>query len=116
MAHDREEQTMPTGSASMAGSKATPCLRSPPPDLIKIFQNRNLQDDINSILQKQKPCHSNQTFVPHKKSQILGPYFVSHPPASLASIYPQPKEHFLPFQVKPYWNKWIGSFGAWPVW
>ncbi|GKV15287.1 hypothetical protein SLEP1_g26085 [Rubroshorea leprosula] len=111
-----EEQSMPTGSASMAGSKATPCLRSPPPDLVKLFRDQNLQDDMNRILQKQKPCHSNQTFVPHKKSQILGPYFVSHPPASLASIYPQPKEHLLPFQVKPDWNKWIGSFGAWPVW
>ncbi|GLU23788.1 hypothetical protein SLE2022_397660 [Rubroshorea leprosula] len=107
---------MPTESASMAGSKATHCLRSPPPDLVKIFQNRNLQDDMNRILQKQKPCHSNQTFVPHKKSQILGPYFVSPPPASLISYYPQPKEHLFPFQVKPDWNKWIGSFGAWPVW
>ncbi|GKV39518.1 hypothetical protein SLEP1_g47276 [Rubroshorea leprosula] len=116
MAHDREEQSMPTGSASMAGSKATPCLRSPPPDLTKIFQNRNLQDDINRVLQKQKPCHSSQTFVPHRKSQILGPYFVSNPPAALASIYPQPKEHLLPFQVKPDWSKWVGSFGAWPAW
>ncbi|GKU96902.1 hypothetical protein SLEP1_g10082 [Rubroshorea leprosula] len=51
MARDREEKSMPTGSASMAGSKATHCLRSPPPDL-----------------------------------------------------------------VKPDWNKWIGSLGAWPVW
>ncbi|GKV32187.1 hypothetical protein SLEP1_g40809 [Rubroshorea leprosula] len=31
MLNDRE---MPTGSAFMAGSKATPCLRSPPPDLL----------------------------------------------------------------------------------
>ncbi|GKV12332.1 hypothetical protein SLEP1_g23489 [Rubroshorea leprosula] len=116
MAHNREEQSMPTGSTPMACPKAIHCLRSPPPDLVKLFQDQNLQDDMNRILQKQKPCHSNQTFVPHKKSQILGPYFVSHPPASLASIYPQPKEHLLPFQVKPDWNKWIGSFGAWPVW
>ncbi|GKV50534.1 hypothetical protein SLEP1_g57235 [Rubroshorea leprosula] len=116
MAHNREEQSMPTGSAPMAGPKAIHCLRPPPPELIKLFQDQNLQDDMNRILQKQKPCHSNQTFVPHKKSKILGPYFVSHPPAPLASIYPQPKEHLLPFQVKPDWNKWIGSFGAWPVW
>ncbi|GKV23252.1 hypothetical protein SLEP1_g33003 [Rubroshorea leprosula] len=99
MAHDREGQSMPTGSASMAGPKAIHCLISPPPNLVKLFRDQNLQDDMNRILQKQKPCHSNQTFVPHKKSQILGPSFVSHPPASLASIYPQPKGHLLPFQT-----------------
>ncbi|GKU90945.1 hypothetical protein SLEP1_g4884 [Rubroshorea leprosula] len=107
---------MPTGSVSMASSKATHCLKSPPPDLVKLFQNQNLQNDVNRVLQQQKPCHSNQNFVPHKKSEILGPYFVSHPPASLASIYPQPKEHLLPFQVKPDWSKWISSFGAWSSW
>ncbi|GKV45248.1 hypothetical protein SLEP1_g52357 [Rubroshorea leprosula] len=116
MAGDQEEQSMPTRSASMAGSKATHCLKSPPADLVKLFQTQNLQDGINRVLQQQKPCHSNQTFVPHKKSQILGPYFVSHPPTSLASIYPQPKEHLLPFQVKPDWSKWVRSFGAWPAW
>ncbi|GKV19427.1 hypothetical protein SLEP1_g29688 [Rubroshorea leprosula] len=107
---------MPTRSASMVGSKVTHCLKSPPPDLVILFQNQNLQDDVNRVLQQQKPCHSNQNFVPHKKSQILGLYFVFHLPASLASIYPQPKEHLLSFQVKPDWNKWISSFGAWPVW
>ncbi|GKV32762.1 hypothetical protein SLEP1_g41343 [Rubroshorea leprosula] len=108
---------LPTaGSTSMASFKATRFLRSPPPYLVKLFQNQNLQDDVNRVLQQQKPCHSTQHFVPHKKSQILGPYFVSHPSASLTSIYPQPKEHLLPFQVKPDWGKWVGSFGAWPAW
>ncbi|GKV09580.1 hypothetical protein SLEP1_g21058 [Rubroshorea leprosula] len=136
MASNQEEQSIPTesapsmadvksphpkelpfaGSAAMAGSKATHFLKSPPADLVKLFQTQNLQDDINWIVQRHKPCHSNQIFVPHKNSQIFGPYFVSHPSAPLASIHPQPKEHLLTFQVKPDWNKWVGSFGAWPAW
>ncbi|GKV13741.1 hypothetical protein SLEP1_g24725 [Rubroshorea leprosula] len=136
MAGDQEGQPIPTestpsmagvksshpkelpsaGSASMAGSKATHFLKSPPTYLVKLFQTQNLQDGVNQILQRHKPCHSNQIFVPHKKSQILGPYFVSHPSALFASIYPQPKEHPLPFQVKPDWSKWVGPFGTWPTW
>ncbi|GKV11052.1 hypothetical protein SLEP1_g22338 [Rubroshorea leprosula] len=49
-------------------------------------------------------------------SQILGPYFISPPPFSLKFLYPQSKEHLLPFQVKPDWSKWVGHFGTWPAW
>ncbi|GKV01318.1 hypothetical protein SLEP1_g13878 [Rubroshorea leprosula] len=58
---------------------------------------------------KLAPCRSDQVFVPHMKSQILGPYFVSPRPIPFKLVYAQLKDHPLPFQVKPNWSKSILS-------
>lgn len=88
MASDPTNQPLHTKPTALtAGPKPLQLSKPPPANLVKIFQDQNLQKEITEILQHHKPSHSNQIFVPYEKSQILGPYFVSPPPAALAFIF-----------------------------
>ncbi|GKV34832.1 hypothetical protein SLEP1_g43175 [Rubroshorea leprosula] len=117
MANNPQEQPSHTESvAVMAGTKSFDPKKPPPSNLVSLFQTKDLQNEIKQVLQHHKTSHSDQMFVLHMNSQILGPYFISPPPLSLKFLYPQSKEHLLPFQVKPDWSKWVGHFGTWPAW
>ncbi|GKV50522.1 hypothetical protein SLEP1_g57225 [Rubroshorea leprosula] len=58
---------------------------------------------------------SDQICLETSDSLILGPVFTSTPPSNLHALYPQPHRHFLPFQLKPDWEPWLGRFGSWPT-
>ncbi|GKV13588.1 hypothetical protein SLEP1_g24583 [Rubroshorea leprosula] len=76
MANDPQEQPSHAESvAAMAGTKSFHPKKSPPADLVSLFQTKDLQNEIKQILQHHKTSHSDQMFVPHMNFQIFGSIF-----------------------------------------
>ncbi|GKV52446.1 hypothetical protein SLEP1_g59023, partial [Rubroshorea leprosula] len=105
-----------TGTAFGAAGASSP--QTDPPeqtDPVDIFENRDLREELSSVCNQVPKGFSDQIFLETSDSLILGPVFTSTPPSNLHALYPQPHRHFLPFQLEPDWEPWLGRFGSWPT-
>ncbi|GKU89539.1 hypothetical protein SLEP1_g3665 [Rubroshorea leprosula] len=105
-----------TGIASGAVGASSP--QTDPPeqmDPVDIFENQDLQEELSSVCNQVPKDFLDQIFLETSDSLILGPVFTSTPPSNLHALYPQPHRHFLPFQLEPDWEPWLGRFGSWPT-